>query len=193
MSSGFGGFLFVLLGIGAALLIILIYGIATYNRLVALRQQTMNAWGQIDVQLKRRYDLIPNLVETVKGYMNHEQETLERVIQARNRALGASGVHERAEAEKMVAGALSGIFALAESYPDLKANQNMMSLQAELQATENKISFARQYYNDIVTAYNTKVESFPDSLFASLGGFKPRELFELDDAAAREPVRVNFS
>lgn len=172
--------------------VVVIYAIAQYNALVSLRQQTLNAWGQIDVQLKRRYDLIPNLVETVKGYMKHEQETLTKVIEARNRALAATGVHEKAVAEAQVASALSGIFALSEAYPDLKANQNMLSLQEELKSTENKIAFARQYYNDIVTAYNTRIETFPSSIFAKLGGFQPRELFELEDAAAREPVKVQF-
>lgn len=181
--------LFIVLGV---IVVLLLWGIAIYNRLVALRQQTMSAWSQIDVQLKRRYDLIPNLVETVKGYMKHEQDTLEKVIQARNRAVSAQGVQEKAAAEAQVASALSGFFALAEAYPDLKSNQNMLSLQEELKATENKISFARQYYNDIVTTYNTKIHSFPDSIFAGMGGFKTRDLFELDDAAAREPVKVEF-
>ncbi|HVL38548.1 MAG TPA: LemA family protein [Fimbriimonadaceae bacterium] len=176
------------------ILVLVLFGsIAIYNSLVSLRQQTSNAWGQIDVQLKRRYDLIPNLVETVKGYMKHESETLERVIQARNRAISAQGVQEKARAEAAVAGALSGIFALAESYPDLKANQNMAVLQEELRSTENKIAFARQYYNDIVTAYNTKLETFPSSIFANAGGFKPKELFEIEDPTQREPVQVKFT
>jgi LemA protein len=181
--------IWIFLGI---IVLLVIFAIASYNGLVSLRQQTANAWGQIDVQLKRRYDLIPNLVETVKGYMKHEQETLERVIQARNRAISANGVHEQAAAEAQVSHALSGIFALAESYPDLKANTNMMQLQEELRSTENKISFARQYYNDIVTAYNTKLYTFPSNIFANMFGFKPRELFELDEPAAREPVKVQF-
>jgi LemA protein len=184
-----GILIWVVLGI---LALLVIWMIATYNRLVSLRQQTMSAWAQIDVQLKRRYDLIPNLVETVKGYMKHEQDTLQRVIEARNMALKAQGVNEKAAAEAQVTSALGGIFALSESYPELKANENMLSLQEELKSTENKISFARQYYNDIVTAYNTKIESFPDSIFAGMYGFKPREMFELDDAAAREPVKVQF-
>jgi len=181
--------LLILVGI---IVLLVIYGITVYNRLVSLRQQTGNAWGQIDVQLKRRYDLIPNLVETVKGYMKHESETLERVIQARNMALQARSVQEKANADAAVGAALTGIFGLAESYPDLKANQNMLSLQEELQGTENKIAFARQYYNDIVTSYNTRIESFPDSIFANMGGFKPKELFEVDDAGEREPVKVSF-
>jgi len=176
----------------AILAIVLFASIGIYNSLVSLRQQTSNAWGQIDVQLKRRYDLIPNLVETVKGYMKHEQDTLEKVIQARNTAINATGVREKAAAENQVAMALGGIFALAEAYPELKANENMLTLQEELRSTENKISFARQYYNDIVTAYNTKTEQFPSSIFASAGGFKTKELFELDDATQREPVQVKF-
>lgn len=176
----------------AVLVLLLFAAIGMYNSLVKLRQQTSNAWAQIDVQLKRRYDLIPNLVETVKGYMKHEQETLEKVIQARNMALQANTVKEKATAEAAVGAALTGIFGLAEAYPDLKANTNMMSLQEELKSTENKIAFARQYYNDIVTSYNTKIETFPSSIFAGMGGFKPKDLFELDEPAAREAVKVQF-
>ena len=172
--------------------LIVFYAIAQYNGLVSLRRQTQNAFGQIDVQLKRRYDLIPNLVETVKGYMKHESDTLERVIAARNRAVSAQGVHDKAAAESEVRGALNGIFALSESYPELRSNENMLSLQEELKSTENKISFARQYYNDVVTAYNTKTETFPSSIFANAGGFKTAELFEIEDAVQRENVRVQF-
>ena len=172
--------------------LILVYCIATYNGLVSLRRQTQNAFGQIDVQLKRRYDLIPNLVETVKGYMKHEQDTLERVIQARNRAISAQGVGEKAAAESQLSSALTGIFALSEAYPELRSNQNMLSLQEELKSTENKIAFARQYYNDVVTNYNTRIETFPSSIFASSGGFKPKELFEIEDLAQRENVKVQF-
>lgn len=176
----------------AVLLLVVFGSIAIYNSLVSLRQQTNNAWAQIDVQLKRRYDLIPNLVETVKGYMKYEQDTLQRVIEARNMALRATGVKEKAEAEAAVGSALTGIFGLSEAYPDLKANENMLSLQEELKSTENKISFARQYYNDIVTTYNTKLETFPSSFFANGGGFKPKELFEIEAPAEREPVKVQF-
>lgn len=181
--------LWIIIGI---LVLLLIWAIATYNGLVSLRQQTANAWAQIDVQLKRRYDLIPNLVETVKGYLKHESETLEKVIQARNMALQAKTVGEKATAEAAVGAALTGIFGLAEAYPELKANENMLALQEELRTTENKIAFARQYYNDMVTRYNTKIEAFPSSIFANAGNFKPKELFELEDAAAREPVKVSF-
>lgn len=175
-----------------ALVLIAIFLIGQYNSLVSLRQQTQNAFSQIDVQLKRRYDLIPNLVETVKGYMKYEGDTLEKVIAARNRAMTANTVGEKAAAEGEVRSALANVFALAEAYPDLKANQNMLSLQEELKSTENKIAFARQYYNDVVTSYNTKLQTFPTSIIAGAGGFKPREMFELEDAAAREPVKVQF-
>lgn len=181
--------IWVIIGV---LVLLLLIAVGMYNSLVSLRQQTGNAWAQIDVQLKRRYDLIPNLVETVKGYMAHEKDTLERVIQARNQALQANTVREKATAEAAVGAALTGFFGLAEAYPDLKANTNMMSLQEELKSTENKIAFARQYYNDIVTSYNTKIETFPSSIFASMGNFKPKELFELDEPAAREAVKVQF-
>lgn len=181
--------IWVLIGV---LVVLLFVFIGMYNSLVSLRQQTSNAWAQIDVQLKRRYDLIPNLVETVKGYMKHEQDTLEKVIQARNMALQATTVKDKAKAESAVGAALTGIFGLAEAYPDLKANTNMMSLQEELKSTENKIAFARQYYNDIVTSYNTKIETFPSSVFASAGNFKPKDLFELDEPAARDAVKVQF-
>jgi LemA protein len=174
------------------LVILLFVAIASYNGLVSLRQQTGNAWGQIEVQLKRRYDLIPNLVETVKGYMKHEQTTLEKVIQARNTAMAATGVGAKATAEQALGAAVTQLFGLAEAYPDLKANQNMLSLQEELQSTENKIAFARQYYNDIVTSYNTKIEAFPSNIFAGMFSFKPKELFELDEPAAREAVVVKF-
>lgn len=166
--------------------------IGMYNGLVSLRQETSNAWSQIDVQLKRRYDLIPNLVETVKGYMKYEQETLDKVISARNRALSATSVQDKAAAESQVTSALGGIFALSESYPELKANENMLSLQEELKSTENKVSFARQYYNDVVTKFNTKLETFPSSLIAGMFGFKGKELFEVSNVVERENVQVKF-
>lgn len=171
---------------------LVIYGIAQYNGLVALRRQTGNAFSQIDVQLKRRYDLIPNLVETVKGYMKHEQDTLTRVIEARNRAISATSVSDKAAAEGQLTSALNGIFALSESYPELRSNQNMLSLQEELKSTENKIAFARQYFNDIVTRYNTALETFPSSIFANMAGMKPKDLFEIEDAVQRENVKVSF-
>lgn len=174
------------------LVLAILFVVGQYNGLVALRQETNNAWAQIDVQLKRRYDLIPNLVETVKGYMEHEKDTLERVIQARNRAVSATTVGEKAAAETQVAAALGGFFALAEAYPDLKANQNMLQLQEELKATEDKIGFARSYYNQVVTQYNTKLETVPTNIFANMFGFKPKDLFEIEDPRQREAVKVQF-
>lgn len=172
---------------------LVLWGISLYNSLVSLRKQTENAFGQIDVQLKRRYDLIPNLVETVKAYMKHESDTLEKVIKARNQAVSATTVGEKAEAEAQVTRALGGIFALSEAYPELRSNENMLSLQEELKSTENKVAFARQYYNDIVTRYNTMIEQFPSSIFANAGNFKPVELFEIEDPVQREAVRVSFT
>jgi len=180
----------IVIGIAVAIVIMCI---AIYNGLVALRQETANAWGQIDVQLKRRYDLIPNLVETVKGYMKHESETLDKVIQALNMALQANTVGDKARAEGAVGAALTGLFGLAESYPDLKANQNMLSLQEELKSTENKVAYARQYYNDVVTRFNTKIQQFPSSIFANMGNFTSKELFELENPVEREPVKVSFT
>lgn len=166
--------------------------IGSYNGLVRSRQLSQNAWGQIDIQLKRRHDLIPNLVESVKGYMAHEKDTLEKVIQARNMAVGAQSVEDHAKAEAQLTTALNGFFAIAEAYPDLKANTNMLNLQEELSTTENKISFARQYYNDVVTEYNTKIETVPSSVVASMFNFKPKTLWEIEDEAEREAVKVQF-
>lgn len=173
-------------------IVVLVVSIGVYNKLVSLRRQTMNAWSQIDIQLKRRYDLIPNLVETVKASMKHETETLERVISARNRAVAAQTVGEKAHAENEVRHALSGFFALSEAYPELRAVESMGQLQEELRSTESKIGFARQYYNDVVTAYNIKIESFPGNLFAGMGKFEPKELFEIEDEAERQNVKVQF-
>lgn len=181
-----------LIGLAIVLAIVLFWVIGTYNSLVRGRQLTMNAWSQIEVQMKRRYDLIPNLVETVKGAMAHESDTLEKVIQARNTAINAQGVKATASADAALGGALTGFFGLMESYPDLKANQNMLSLQEDLQATEGKISFARQYYNDVVTSYNTRLETFPSSIIANSTGFKAKELYELEDRAEAEPIKVKF-
>jgi len=166
--------------------------IAVYNGLVQKRIRCQEAWSQIDVQLKRRYDLIPNLVETVKGYAAHEKDTLERVIQARNQALSAQGVGERAQAENVLTGALRQLFALAESYPNLKANENFAQLQEELTSTENRIAFARQHYNDSVAVYNTAREKFPSNLVAGAFGFQAREYFQLEEPAAREAPKVKF-
>jgi LemA protein len=183
---------------GPLIVILLLIGLAVafivglYNGLVRLRQQVKNAWSQIDVQLKRRYDLIPNLVETVKGYAKHEKETLEAVIQARNAAVSAQGVEQQAKAENMLTGALRQIFALSERYPDLKANQNFLSLQEELATTENRISFARQHYNDSTATYNTKVQSFPANIIAGMFNFVVEEYFEIEDAAERVAPQVQF-
>jgi LemA protein len=167
------------------------YVLVTYNGLVSLRNRIENAWAQIDVQLKRRYDLIPNLVETVKGYASHEKETLDRVIQARNAGQAATGVQEQAQAENMLSGALKSLFALSEAYPDLKANQNFLQLQEELTGTEGRIAYARQFYNDTVYRYNTKIQSFPSNILANSFKFAEREYFQADDEA-RGPVNVQF-
>jgi len=159
---------------------------------VNLRNQVKNAWSQIDVQLKRRYDLIPNLVETVKGYAAHERETLERVIKARQAGIDASTVKDQAAAENMIVGALRQLFALSEAYPNLKANENFLALQEQLASTENKISFARQYYNDTVQAFNTRQQQFPATLVASMLGFRPADFFEIEDATTREVPKVKF-
>jgi LemA protein len=167
--------------------------IAKYNGLITLRNQVANGWKQIDVQLKRRHDLIPNLVNTVRGYMEFEQDTLEKVIQARNAAISATGVGNIAAKEGELTGALSRLFALAENYPTLKANENVKQLQEELASTENKISFARQFYNDIATKFNIAQQVFPSNLIAGMFGFQAAELFEVKDAAEREVPAVNLS
>ncbi len=166
-------------------------GIVLYNGLVSQRNKIEGAWAQIDVQLKRRYDLIPNLVETVKGYATHEKETLDAVITARNAGMTAEGAHDQAEAENMLTGALKSVFALSEAYPDLKANQNFLNLQEELTGTEGRIAYARQFYNDAVRTYNTRIETFPGNLVAGSFNFGPREYFEVD-GDARGPVNVEF-
>ncbi|MFN8139507.1 MAG: LemA family protein [Fimbriimonadales bacterium] len=176
-----------------AILLLVIVAVSMYNGLVSLRQQATNAWAQIDVQLRRRHDLIPNLVETVKGYMNFEQETLEKVISARQRAVDAQGMRAQGQAESALTQAIGGLFAVAEAYPDLKANQNMLNLQNELSNTENQISMSRQFYNDSVMEYNTRREQFPSSMIANMFGFKPKELFEIDVPEVREPVKVSFT
>ena len=181
--------------IGVVVVFLIIPFIATYNGLVRLRNQVKNAWAQIDVQLKRRYDLIPNLVETVKGYMTHERETLEAVTNARNIAQQASSASagERAKVEGELSSALSRLLVTVENYPDLKANQNFLALQEELTSTENKISFSRQYYNDSVLKYNNKTQMFPSNIIASMTGFKAGEFFEVTVAAEREAPKVSFS
>jgi len=181
--------LLVILGL---LIIVALWLVAVYNGLVNLRNRVREAWAQIDVQLKRRYDLIPNLVEVVKGYAAHERETLERVIQARQAALEAKGPAAQAQAENMITGALRQLFALSEAYPNLKANENFLALQEELSSTENKISFARQYYNGEVRTLNTRIETFPTNIVARMFNFQPAEFFEVQDAAQREAPKVKF-
>jgi len=192
--------LLVLLGL---IVLLAVFFIGSYNKLVLLRNRFKNAFAQIDVQLKRRYDLIPNLVETAKGYMSHERETLEAVIQARNQAAaaGKAAAQNPADAGAMaglmgaegaLTGALGKLFALSEAYPDLKANQNMMQLTEELTTTENKISFARQAYNDAVTVYNTTRETFPVNIVANMFKFVAAVLFEIEDAAQKEAPKVSF-
>lgn len=165
--------------------------VGIYNRLVVLRNRVDNGWSQIDVQLKRRYDLIPNLVETVKGYAEHESSTFEKVVRARDMAMGASGTKEQGEAENMLTGALKSLFALAEAYPELKANQNFLALQEELSGTESKIAYARQFYNDSVMSYNTAIQTFPNNLLAGPFGFKERDYFEIEVEAKTAP-QVSF-
>ena len=184
----------------AAWLIILIvvavgvvFVIGMYNSLIRLRNQVKNAWSQIDVQLKRRHDLIPNLVETAKGYMKHERETLDSVTQARSRAVGAGTVGEKSSAEGALSGALGRFMLVVENYPDLKANQNFLSLQEELTSTENRIGFARQNYNDQVLFYNNKIQMFPSNIVAGMFKFDQEEFFELEDKAERAVPKVSFS
>jgi LemA protein len=187
-----GAVLVVLLVLAGVVAVVVLWFVFTYNGLVRLRNQVKNAWSQIDVQLKRRYDLIPNIVETVKGYAAHEKETFERVIQARQRGIDASTVKQQQEAENMITGALRQLFALSEAYPNLKANENFLALQEELASTENKIGFARQYYNDTVKDFNTRQQMFPANLVASMLGFQPAEFFEIEEASQREAPKVKF-
>lgn len=183
--------LYIGLGILAILVLVVI---AIYNGLVVSRVRVKEAWSDIDIQLKRRFDLIPNLVNTVKGSTNFETSTLEKVIAARSRAMEARTPGEVGEADQVLRGALNGFFALAESYPDLKSNQNFIALQNELSDTENKIQAARRFYNSVVTDYNTKLQTVPTNIFANMFGFKEAEFFELEagEEAARQPVEVKF-
>ena len=171
--------------------VLVLYVIVQYNALIRLRNRIESAWSQIDVQLQRRYDLIPNLVETVKGYATHEKGVLESVTQARSRALDAQGPAQQAQAENMITSALKSLFAVAEAYPDLKANQNFAQLQEELTGTEGRIAYARQFYNDTVYRYNTKVQSFPSNVLANMFRFSEREYFQADDES-RGPTQVSF-
>ena len=174
------------------IIVLVVAFIAIYNGLVVKRTRVENGWAQIDVQLKRRYDLIPNLVETVKGYAAHEKEVFEKVAELRSRAMGATSPKESAEANNMLTATLKSLFAVAENYPQLKANENFLKLQEELTATENKISFARQFYNDVVMDYNATIQKFPQTIVASMFSFKSREFFEAP-AEERETVpKVKF-
>ncbi len=197
------GLISVIVVCGIVLILVIIV-VRMYNRLVQYRNRFKNAFAQIDVQLKRRYDLIPNLVETAKSYMSHERETLEAVIQARNQAQqseqaaaanpdDANAIKQLIGAEGVLSGAMGKMFALMENYPDLKANQNMMQLSEELTSTENKVAFARQAFNDSVTAYNTYRESFPSNILSGMFNFKESQLFEIEDADQREAPKVSFS
>lgn len=174
------------------LVVLAIWVFSLYNGLIRARNAVKNAWSQIDVQLKRRHDLIPNLVETVKGYMKHERETLEAVTKARTAAINAGGVAESGKAEGMLSSALKTLFAVAEAYPDLKANQNFLALQEELTSTENKVSFARQAYNDATMSFNNKIEMVPTNILASMFNFQKAEFFELEVPAEREAPKVSF-
>jgi LemA protein len=170
-----------------------VFFVGAYNSLVGLRNRVKNAWSQIDVQLKRRHDLIPNLVETAKGYMTHERETLAAVTEARSRAMGAGTVAEKGIAESQLTQALSRFLVSVEAYPDLKANTNFLALQEELTSTENKIAFARQSYTDAVNFYNNKIEMFPSNVVAGMFNFRPETFFEIEDATQREAPKVSFT
>jgi LemA protein len=198
-----GAVAWVLVALGVIFVLMVLMVIGIYNKLVALRNRFKNAFAQIDVQLKRRYDLIPNLVEVAKGYMKHERETLEAVIQARNQAANAgqkaaqnpgdpTAMKSLGAAEGQLSGALGRLFALSENYPDLKANQNMLSLQEELTSTENKVAFSRQAYNDAVMSYNTARETFPNVVFAGMFNFQQADLFEIEEPQQREAPKVSF-
>ncbi|MBS3956725.1 MAG: LemA family protein [Clostridiales bacterium] len=187
----FGLFAMLCGGAGALAFLLAVAVVVLYNRLIVLRNRVDNAWSQIDVQLRRRYDLIPNLVETVKGYMTHEAETLQNVTEARNVAMHAGSVKEQGAAENMLSSTLKSLFAVAEAYPDLKANENFMMLQEELSGTESKIAYARQFYNDSVMSFNTAVQKFPANILVGTLGFTERDYFEIE-VEAREAVKVQF-
>lgn len=185
--------IFAVIFILVVAIVLAIVAAVLYNDLVKLRQNVKNAWSQIDVQLQRRYDIIPNLVETVKGYMEHENATLTKVTDLRNAWANASTLAEKARIDDQLSSAIKTIFAVSENYPDLKANQNFIQLQQELTNTEDKLSFSRQFYNDSVTKYNTKIELVPSNLIASMFHFKPEELFKIDSEEAKKNVKVDFN
>lgn len=175
-----------------AIVVVTVLGvIAKYNQMVGLRNRIENAWSQIDVQLRRRYDLIPNLVETVKGYAAHEKEVFEKVSEARSAMMNAQGAQAQGEAQNQITAALKNLFAVAEAYPQLKANENFMMLQEELSGTESKIAYARQFYNDQVMTFNTLIQTFPGNMIAGMFGFTQHEYFPMEDVA-REPIKVDF-
>ncbi|MGA2916462.1 MAG: LemA family protein [Sedimentisphaerales bacterium] len=182
----------MLLGLIILVVIVIVAVIGMYNSLVGLRNQVDNAWSQIDVQLKRRHDLIPNLIETAKGYMQHERGTMEAVTNARSQAMGAKNVAEAAKAEGVLGQALSKFLLTVEAYPDLKANQNFLALQEELSSTENKIAFSRQAYNDQVLFFNNKIQMFPSNIVAGMFSFQKRDFFQLEDAAEKAVPKVSF-
>ena len=175
------------------LVVIVIIFIGLYNSIVSLRNKVDNAWSQIDVQLRKRFDLIPNLVETVKGYAAHERETLEKVIEARQLGMNASGVKDQAQADNVITGTLKSLFAVAENYPNLKADAHFTKLMEELQGIEGNIAFARQFFNDMVMQFNTKIQTFPGNIFAGMFNFKIRDYFLVEDSVTREPVKVQFT
>ena len=181
-----------LIVVGVIVVVVGLFVMGAYNALIRLRNQVDNAWSQIDVQLKRRHDLIPNLIETAKGYMQHERGTFEAITEARSRAMGAGSVADSAKAEGGLSQALSNFMLVVENYPDLKANQNFLSLQEELTSTENKIAFSRQGYNDQVLFFNNKIQMFPSNIVAGMFSFVKREFFEIEDAAEREVPKVSF-
>lgn len=184
--------MFLLIPVLVLIALLLILTVSMYNSLIRLRNEVRNGWSQIDVQLKRRHDLIPNLVETVKGYASHEKETLENVTKARNQAVGAQGIEAQGLAEAGLTAALSRLMVVVERYPELKANQNFLSLQEELTSTENRIGFARQFYNDTVMQYNTRTQSFPANLIAGMFRFAGERFFEIEEPASREAPQVRF-
>jgi LemA protein len=196
--AGTGGFFGKEGSMGALVFLLIIVGalaimmIAMYNSLITLRNRCDNAWSQVDVQLRRRYDLIPNLVETVKGYAKHEREVFEKVTQARASAINAQTVKDQSQAENALSGALKSLFAVAENYPDLKANQNFLMLQEELAGTEGKVAYSRQFYNDTVMKFNMRQQVFPSNIIAGMFGFKPRDYFQIEEDVARGPVKVSF-
>lgn len=176
----------------ALIVLVVLWFVGVYNQIINLRQNVENGWSQIDVQLKRRHDLIPNLVETAKGYIGHERGTLEAVTKARQQAVDASGIKGKQDAENFLTSTLRSLFAVVENYPNLKADQHMLKLQEELTSTENKIAFARQYYNDEVTRFNTAVQTVPSNIVAGVAGFKSYDFFQIEDKAQKEPPAVKF-